>query len=53
VAHGEQVVNDLESLVSGWVIDGGDIGHACELSGGVVLEEGEGWNDAGRWDVDR
>lgn len=51
VADGQEVVYDLEALVSGRVIDCGDIGDACEFSGCVVFEEGERGNDAGGRDV--
>lgn len=51
VADGQKVVYDLEALVSRRVIDGGDIGDACEFGGCVVFEEGEGGNDAGWRDV--
>lgn len=39
VAHREQVINDLESLVAAWKIDSGDIGDGGELSSCVVPEE--------------
>ena len=52
MADGEQVVDDLETLVAGGVVYGGDVGDLGELGGGVVFEEGEGGNDAGGRDVD-
>lgn len=52
VANGEQVVDDLEALVAGWVVDSGDIGDLSELGSGVVLEERKDGDDAGRRDVD-
>lgn len=52
VADGQEIVHDLEALVSGRVIDCGDIGDAREFGSCVVLEEGEGGNDAGGRDID-
>jgi hypothetical protein len=46
VADGEHVVDDLETLVAGRVIDSGEFG------GGVVLEEVEDGEDGGGGDVD-
>lgn len=46
VANGEQVVDDLEALVAGGVVDGGDVADLGELGGGVVFEEGEDGDDA-------
>ena len=52
VADGEHVVDDLETLVAGRVVDSGDVADLCELGGGVVFEEGEdGDNTVGR-DID-
>lgn len=48
----QHVVDDLETLVAGGVVYGGDIGDLGELGGGVVFEEGEGGDDAGGRDVD-
>jgi hypothetical protein len=52
VANGQQVVDHLEALVAGGVVDGGDVRDLGEFGGGVVLEEGEDGDDAGRRDVD-
>lgn len=52
VADGEHVVDDLEALVAGRVVDSGDVADLCELGGGVVFEEGEDGDDAVRRDVD-
>lgn len=52
VTDGQHVVDDLETLVAGGVVYGGDVGDLGELGGGVVFEEGEGGNDAGGRDVD-
>lgn len=52
VANTEQVVDDLESLVLGRVVDGSDIADLGVLGGGVVLEEREDGNDTLGRDVD-
>jgi hypothetical protein len=52
VADGEHVVDDLETLVAGGVIDSGDVADLGELGGGVVLEEVEDGEDGGGGDVD-
>ena len=52
VADGEHVVDNLEALVLGGVVDGGDVGDLGVFGGRVVLEEGEDGNDAGRGNVD-
>ena len=36
VAHREQVINDLESLVAAWKVDSGDIGDGGELGSCVI-----------------
>merc|ERR1711977_278396 len=52
VTDRQHVVDDLETLVAGRVVYGGDVGDLGELGGGVVFEEGEGGDDAGGRDVD-
>jgi hypothetical protein len=52
VTDGEHVVDDLEALVAGRVVDGGDVADLCEFGGGVVFEEGEDGDDAVGRDVD-
>lgn len=52
VADAEHVVDDFKALVLGGVVDGCDVGDLCVLSRGVVLQEGEGGDDAGGRDVD-
>ena len=52
VADGEHVVDDLEALVAGRVVDGGDVADLCEFGGSVVFEEGEDGDDAVGRDVD-
>ena len=52
VADGKHVVNDLETLVAGRVVDGGDVADLSELGGGVVLEEVEDGEDGVGGDVD-
>jgi hypothetical protein len=52
VADGEQVVDDLEALVAGRVVDGSDVADLSELGCGVVFEERENGEDAIRRDVD-
>ena len=52
MADGEQVVDDLETLVAGRVVDGSDVADLGELGGGVVFEEGEDGDDAVGRDVD-
>lgn len=48
----QHVVHDLEALVFGRVIDGGDVRDLGVLGSRVVFEEGEDGNDTGRGDVD-
>lgn len=52
VANGEQVVDDLEALVAGGVVDGGDVADLGELGGGVVFEEREDGDNAVGGDED-
>lgn len=52
MAHREEIVDDLESLVSGGIIDGGNVGYASEFGSGVVLQKRKGRYDARWWDVD-
>ena len=52
VPHGEHVVDDLEPLVFGGIVDGRNVGDHGEFSGGMVFEEGEDGKDAGRGNVD-
>ena len=52
VTDREHVVNDLEALVAGRIIDSGDVADLGELGGGVVLEEVENGKDGGGGDVD-
>ena len=52
MADGEQVVDDFKAGVAGRVVDGGDVADLGELGGGVILEEGEGGENAGGGDVD-
>jgi hypothetical protein len=52
VADAEHVVDDLEALVLGGVVDSGDVGNLGVFGRGVVLEEGKGGDNARRRDVD-
>lgn len=52
MADGEQVVDNLETLVAGGVVDSGDVADLGELSGGVVFEEREDGKDTVGRDVD-
>ena len=52
VADGKHVVDNLETLVAGRVIDSGDVADLGEFGGGVVLEEVEDGEDGGGGDVD-
>ena len=52
MADGEQVVDNLETLVAGRVVDSGDVADLSELGGGVVLEEVEDGEDSGGGNVD-
>lgn len=52
MAHGEQVVDNLETLIAGRVVDGGDVADLSEFGGGVVFQEGEDGNDTVGRDVD-
>ena len=52
MADAKHVVDNLEALVLGGVVYGGDIGDLCILGGGVEFEEGERGEDAGGGDVD-
>lgn len=51
VTNTQHVVNNLESLIAGWEVNGRDVGNLGVLGGSVVLEEGEDGNDTGGWDV--
>jgi hypothetical protein len=51
VADGKHVVDNLEALVAGRVIDSGDVADLSELCGGVVLEEVEDGEDGGGGNV--
>jgi len=52
VADGKHVVDNLEALVAGRVINSGDVADLGELGGGVILEEVEDGEDGGGGDVD-
>lgn len=52
VSDGEHVVDNLEALVLGGVVDGGDVGDLGVLGGRVVLEEVEDREDTTWGDVD-
>jgi len=52
VADAEHVVDDLEALVLGGVVDCGDVGDLGVLGCRVVFKEGENGDNAGWWDVD-
>jgi len=52
VADRKHVVDNLEALVAGGVVDSGDIADLGELGGGVVLEEVEDGEDSGGGNVD-
>lgn len=52
VADREHVVDDLEALVTGRVVDGSDVADCGELGGGVVFEEVEDGEDGRRGNVD-
>ena len=52
VADGEQVVDNLETLVAGRVVDGSDVADLSEFGGGVVFEEREDGKDTVGRDVD-
>jgi hypothetical protein len=52
VADAEHVVDDLEPLVLGGVVDGGNVRDLCVLGRGVVFEKGEDGDDAGGGDAD-
>ena len=52
MADAEHVVDDLEALVFGGVVDGGNVRDLCILGRGVVLEKGEDGDDAGGGDAD-
>ena len=52
MADGEQVVDNLETLVASRVVDSGDVADLSELGGGVVFEEGEDGDDTVGRDVD-
>lgn len=52
VANAEQVVNNLEPLVLGRIVDGGDIGDLGELGGRVVLQESHDGNHTRRGNED-
>lgn len=52
VADTEHVVDNLESLIAGGIIDRSYIGDLCVLGGGVVLEECHDGDQARRRNVD-
>lgn len=52
VANGKHVVDNLEALVAGRVVDSGDVADLGEFCGSVVLEEVEDGEDGGGGDVD-
>jgi hypothetical protein len=52
VADTEHVVDDLEALILGGVVDGCDVRDLGVFGSCVVLEEGEGRDDARRRNVD-
>lgn len=52
VADGQHVVDNLEALVAGGVVDSGNVAHCGELGGCVVFEEAEDGDDARGGDVD-
>lgn len=52
VSDREEVVDDFEARITCRVVDCGDVADLGEFCGGVVLEEGEGGDDAGGRDVD-
>ena len=52
VADGKQVVDNLEALVAGGVVNSGDVADLRVLGGSVVFEEGEDGDDAVGRDVD-
>ena len=52
VTNAKKVVDDFETLVTGWVVDGGDIGDGGEFSRGMVFEKAHNRDDAGRRNVD-
>lgn len=52
VADTQQVVDDLETLVTGGEVDTGDIGDLSELGGGVVLQEAHDGDNTGWRGVD-
>jgi hypothetical protein len=51
VTDGEHVVDNLEALVAGRVVDSGDVADLGEFGGSVVLEEVEDGEDGGGGDV--
>jgi hypothetical protein len=48
VPDGEQVVDDFEAVGFGGVVDGGYVADLGVFGCGVVFEEGEDWDYAGR-----
>lgn len=48
VTDGQKIVDNLKSMILGWVIHGSDIGDLSVLGSGMALQEGEDWDD-GRW----
>lgn len=52
MADGKHVVDNLETLVAGRVVDSSDVADLSKLGGGVVFEEGEDGNDTVGRDVD-
>ena len=52
VADGEHVVDNFEAGISRRIVDRCDVSYHCELGCGMVFEEVEGREHAGRGDVD-
>ena len=52
MADRKHVVDNLEALVAGRIIDSGDVADLGEFGGGVILEEVENGEDSGGGNVD-
>ena len=51
VSDAEHVVDDLKTLVFGWIVDGRYVGYHCVFRCGMVFEEGEDGYDPRWWNV--
>lgn len=49
---GQEVVHNLESVLSGWEVDSSHVHDRLILGRGVITQEGEDWDHGLWWNVD-